>query len=219
MHGGRLLSVGSSKRRPREVLHAIQWRPSTTSTPLGELTLRYQNINLPQLGDNLCRLVALSRHSGTPKNRSLRWTTSYAADDRLRVRREHGLVSWQLSEKNNIFELDMLAGRIPRISQASSPASKAIRRRFCRAPASVGKPSRSSEHGLHRSRAPFSARTSFQTRRACWSSKPAGRGGTTGATFGLIASCLRSLPGATLRSTVCKPSAVSTGPSSDPSWR
>src|SRR3954470_3152055 len=46
------------------------------------LALRGQNINLAQLGDDLLRLVALSRHRGPPwsKNHSSGWTTSLGAD-------------------------------------------------------------------------------------------------------------------------------------------
>src|SRR5215468_8991395 len=46
------------------------------------LTLRGQNINLPQLGDDFFRLVALPRHSGPPneQNHSSGWTTSAGVD-------------------------------------------------------------------------------------------------------------------------------------------
>src|SRR5262249_28586314 len=46
------------------------------------LTLRGQNINLPQLGDDLFRLVAPPWHSGPPceQNHSSGWTTSAGVD-------------------------------------------------------------------------------------------------------------------------------------------
>src|SRR5262249_29378173 len=46
------------------------------------LTLRGQNINLPQLGDDLFRLVAPPWHSGPPceQNHSSGWTTSAEVD-------------------------------------------------------------------------------------------------------------------------------------------
>src|SRR5262249_456654 len=49
------------------------------------LTLRGQNINLPQLGDDLFRLVAPPWHSGPPceQNHSSGWTTSVGVDQYL----------------------------------------------------------------------------------------------------------------------------------------
>src|SRR5580704_668178 len=48
----------------------------------GALPLRGQNINLPQLRDDLFRLVNLPRHLGPPssKKHSSRWTTSTGDD-------------------------------------------------------------------------------------------------------------------------------------------
>src|SRR5947209_11857923 len=48
------------------------------------LTLRGQHINLPQLGDDLFRLLALPRHHGPPSlNHSSGWTTSAGVDHYL----------------------------------------------------------------------------------------------------------------------------------------
>src|SRR5204862_381002 len=51
------------------------------------LTLRGQNINLPQLGDDLFRLVTLPRHCGPPseQNHSSGWTTSPGVDHLYRT--------------------------------------------------------------------------------------------------------------------------------------